>query len=184
MSTAYKVEARKLVLETAKHPSTALTVICGAGDFGEGTVLIKSGTALPTGMRLQSKRFKGWFLPRGINAFGLERRLAAAGWHFFFIVPAKIGTAVALDLNRAVRRAVERVCKQSDDERFNALEITSLSVKRVCGVNRVKVAAHPRHIRNGPYARELDPHRGIPRAWDFKRIFERMQRESPQVKAM
>ena len=120
----------------------------------------------------------------GLDAFGLERRLVAAGWHYFFIVPSRRITRFGLTRETAVARAIGAVLRQVEKEHFNSVEVTGIEVRRVLGVYRVRMTANSRHVRNSPFLRDPDPYARLPRVWDFRRIFEKINRENPQLKAM
>lgn len=156
----------------------------GLTNLSPDTVLIQPGTALPGTLNVGLRR-----LPRlnfvVADAWWLERRLREAGWHFFFVVPAITTTALAFDRSRALHKAQQQLIRKVEARNLNALQITEVRIWRFWRLHHARIVAHPRHIRNGPFLRDLNPRRGSHRPWDFKGIFRiRNRNAGQQIKAM
>jgi len=79
----------------------------------------------------------------------LARQIEGANWNFFYragLIRATVMGTGSSNLRRAVKHML---AKQS--EKYNCLEITSISVKRFFGIPFLKVAAHSRHIQKSIY---------------------------------
>jgi hypothetical protein len=83
-----------------------------------------------------------------------------------------------------MKHAVSAALRRVEHEEFNSMEISEIDVRRVMGVYRVRLTTHARHIKNSPFLREPDPHARMPRIWDFRRIFDKINRDNSQIKAM
>ena len=83
-------------------------------------------------------------------------------------------------MKNALDSALRRVAKEA----FNSVEIVELEVKRVFGLYRVSLTTHPRHVKSSPFLREPDPHARLPRVWDFRSIFDKINRDNAWIKAM
>ena len=117
-----------------------------------GTVLFKDCTLLPEALRLESEPCApGWRLVKGLDGYGLGRKIEAAGWTFFWLA-GEIKTIVfGLDQQKTVRRAVKRILAKLKSEKFNSLEITQVAWKRFLGVPYASVSAHSRHIQESMF---------------------------------
>jgi len=116
-----------------------------------GTILIKEGTLLPEALRLESESYlPGWRLVKDLDGYGLDREIQKTGWTFFFLAGEIRATMFGIDVQKMVRRAIERILRDPKSERFNSLEITrvtSVGSERFPGVHFVTVSANSRHIQ-------------------------------------
>jgi hypothetical protein len=180
VATAIDVRVRENSLQ---NPIRKPALVVSA-EVAPGSVLIREGTSLPDELNLRLGKRCGWNIPLGFNAFGFERRLAVAGWNYFFIVPSRRITRFGLSRETAVTRALNVALQQVEKEQFNSAEIISLEVRKWMGIYRVRLTVNARHVRNSPFLRDLDPYARIPRVWDFRRVFDKINRDNPQIKAM
>jgi hypothetical protein len=156
----------------------------GVTDFAPEAVLIQLGTALPRAVNVGLRRLPRWNFAAA-DAWWLERRLREAGWHFFFVVPAITTAAFAFDRSRALRKAQQHLIGKVEARNLNALQITEVRIWRFWRLHYARIVAHPRHIRNSPFLRDLDPRRRSHRLWDFKGIFRIRNRNArQQIEAM
>ena len=114
----------------------------------EGSLLVANGLVLTKKSR---SLVQGWTLLEDKRAREMEVDLREGGWHFFYLVPDVQGTAIARSPERAVRKALERVCAKGRENGVNALEIDSVRRTHVLGFHRAKVVAKLRHIQESPY---------------------------------
>ena len=116
-----------------------------------GTVLIREGTAFPQAAGFESEPYvRGWRLIKNLDTSGLAHKMREAGWAFSYVAGEINATAVGLDEDKMVRRAVERILANLKTEQFNSLEITRVAPvasKRFPLVTYVTVSARSRHIQ-------------------------------------
>ena len=88
-----------------------------------------------------------WKLLKALDGMGLDRKIQAAGWSFFFMATeVKVmffGALGAKQILNALRRILEKVKGQD----FNCLEVTGIVAKRFLGVSYAIVSAHSRHVQ-------------------------------------
>lgn len=149
-----------------------------------GSVLFKTGTFLPLALSAALRRVGDWEVVCGEDGFAVERRLRQAGLHFFFMVPAVEASAFGRDSRKTFTKALRKITHTVNKRGFNAVEVTAVKQKQRLGVQYVSITAHPRHVRNSPFLRDLDPHHYSTGQWDFKQIFTVRNRQSPQIKAI
>ncbi len=131
-------------LEQWKRKKAPMPVVA----INEGDLLVADGLVLTK----KSRPFvHGWILLEDKRARDIEVDLRESGWHFFYLVPDVQGTAIARSRERAVRKALEKICASGRENGVNALEIASVSAIRVLGLHRAKVIAKLRHIQESPY---------------------------------
>jgi hypothetical protein len=159
-------------------------VIATAMDIPAGSVLIKSDTRLPNSAHFELKRYEKWNVLAGINGFVVGRMLAEHGCHFFFIVPEIRVGAVSVNHGTAFRAALQRLLSSVEAQNFNALEIVEITAIRFLGLHYVRVAAHPRHVRQSPFLRELDYRYVARNIWNFKGALRRRAQIDPTSKAI
>jgi len=165
-------------------PQLNLKLIESPERITSGSVLIKAGTVLPLTLGLKLARLGDWDLVRGDDGFAVDRKLREAGCHFFFMVPAVEASAIGLDVRDTCANALEKVTRAVSERGFNAVEVTAITRRVWLGLHYVRITAHPRHVRNSPFLRDLDPHHYPAGRWDFKRIFTVRNRQASQMKAM
>jgi hypothetical protein len=113
-----------------------------------GAILIKEGTPLPEALRLETESFlNGWTLVKNLDGYGLDRKIYGEGWTFFCIAEEIRATVFGIDVQRMVRRAIERILRDPKSERFNSLGITQVASGRFLGIRYVTVSANLRHIQ-------------------------------------
>jgi hypothetical protein len=129
-----------------------------------GTILIKEGTLLPTGLPVESDAFlPGWRAVRNLDGYGLGRKIEEADWNFFYLAGEIKATVVGRAGVEALRRAVKQILAKRTGQKFNSLEIAKVVSKRFLGVPYLKVFAHSRHIQEGMYlAAARDSHLKAP----------------------
>ena len=113
-----------------------------------GTVLINGSPLLTQFFGLDSEVCSGgWSAVMKLDGPGLDRKIHAAGWNFFFMA-AEIkamffGAIGAKKIQSALMKILEKVKRQG----FNSLEVTGIVTKRFWGIPYVTVLAHSRHIQ-------------------------------------
>ena len=159
-------------------------VLATPHDIGAGSVLLKSDAALPESVGLNSKRYGAWKLLTGTDGVGFERTLSEAGWHFFFMMPEIRVGALSSSRSQAIRAALRKALAAVEAQNFNAVEIVNMSAKNVLGLHHVSFVVHPRHVKQGPYLRDLDPYY-VPRGvWSGKGLFRRRAEIGPMRKGI
>jgi hypothetical protein len=165
-------------------PQLSLAPIAAPEPISPGSVLFKSGTVFPPTLGLKLKPVGSWDLVRGHDGFAVDRKLRTAGWQLFFMVPALEASAIGVDTRKTFDTALRKITRAVDERGFNALEVTAIKRWRWLGLHYVRITAHPRHVRNSPFLRDLNPHHYPVGRWDFKRIFTVRNRQASQMKAM
>src|SRR5271166_1643452 len=90
-----------------------------------GTLLVRTGAILPEGLRLECEPYlKGWGLVRNLGSHGLDRKICAAGWSFFYMAGEVTAMVFGLNSEETIRRAVEKVIANMKSDQFNCLEIS------------------------------------------------------------
>ncbi len=116
-----------------------------------GAILIKEWPMQEL-LEVESDAFTGnWNLVKLPDGFGLDRKIRAVGWNFFFMATeakamffGAIGTA-------KMREALRRILKKEKQQSFNCLEVTGIVARRFLGVPYVVVSAHSRHVQRSCY---------------------------------
>jgi hypothetical protein len=113
-----------------------------------GKILLREGTLLPGGVRLESEPYaSGWRVIKNLDGYGLGRKIHEAGWTLFSHAGGIKTIAFGFDQQRAVHRAMRQVLAQMQSLEFNALEIISVSTRHFMGLPYVSVSARARHIQ-------------------------------------
>lgn len=116
-----------------------------------GRIFIREGTLLPKSLLIESEPYvPGWRSVKNLDAYGLGRKIHAAGWTIFCLAYETKATVFGIDGEKMVRRAIERILANRTAEKFNSLEIVrvaSLASRRFLGIRHVTVLAQSRHIQ-------------------------------------
>ena len=118
-----------------------------------GTILIREGTLLPTGVPVESDVFlPGWRLVKNLEREGLDQQFREAGCTFFSAAGEIGATVFGLDEQKTLRKAVEQILAKRGSAEFNSVEILRVAwetSKRFLGVRSVTVSAQSREIQEG-----------------------------------
>ncbi len=113
-----------------------------------GAILIHERAVLPDGVRFQTQPFApGWQIVLDGTSDEVDRAITKAGWHFFYLAEELERAAIARSAETAVRKAVQRLAWEMEQERKNAFEITDVHVRRILGFYYVRLEAHARHVK-------------------------------------
>jgi hypothetical protein len=164
-----------------EHAATA-TIIGSLAQVTKGSVLIRPGTALPAALRLPLRRLGHWNLIADLSASELDRLVRNEEWHLFFLVPAVESSRLGLSPHSAFQKALRDVVRQVEARDFNALEVADVRVRSLMNLHYVRITAYPRHVRNSPFLRDLNPHHRVGALWNSLRIFEVRNRKVKQAK--
>jgi hypothetical protein len=121
-----------------------------------GTIMMKAGTTIPQSLRVETEPYShGWEIIKNSDADVVDLDIRRADWNFLFLAANIQATALGYWGERTVRRAMERVVAKAEPSKFNCLEITEVSAKRLWGFPYVHISAHSRHIQKSPFLQEL-----------------------------
>jgi hypothetical protein len=129
------------------------------GELKPGSFLVHPDGKFPRLGPTRPAIVPGWEIVSGIGAREVERELQSQGWHLFFVVdPRAHECGLGFDREAANRTALTRLVRRSESRRFNALEITKVSVRRLGPLWRARVEANFRHIGETPVLFEKRKH--------------------------
>jgi hypothetical protein len=114
--------------------------------FADGTLLIAENTLLPEPSPQDSRSIgNGW--ARITNNLVFEKKLAAAGWAFFYMAGTIRANVLGFKRHHLLETAVKRLLSKVSREKCNCLEIDHITTGSFCGLPFVTVLAHSRHIQ-------------------------------------
>ena len=118
-----------------------------------GTLLIEEGVIFPDSLRVESEPYsKGWRIVKELDGYGLDRTMNQAGWTCFYMANEISASAVALNGEKSLFKAVQQILTKLKLERFHSLEITQVATKRFLGLPpHTTVSAHARHIQESMF---------------------------------
>jgi hypothetical protein len=103
-------------------------------------------------LRVESEPYsKGWRIVKELDGYGLDRTMNQAGWTCFYMANEISASAVALNGEKSLFKAVQQILTKLKLERFNSLEITQVATKRFLGLPHTTVSAHARHIQESMF---------------------------------
>jgi len=112
----------------------------------DGALLIAENTLLPEPSPQDSHSIgNGW--ARITNNVALEKKLAAAGWAFFYMAGTIRANVLGFERHRMIQTAVKRLLSKVAREKCNCMEIDHITMRSFCGLPFVTVLAHSRHIQ-------------------------------------
>jgi hypothetical protein len=77
----------------------------------------------------------------------MGRKIENAKWRFFYLAGQRSATAMGIEGQPAISKAVVRIMGRLPRETYNSLEVTQIVSKRFLGIPYVRVFAHARHIQ-------------------------------------
>jgi hypothetical protein len=117
-----------------------------------GTILIEQRPLITKFLGVESEPYSGnWGVVHGLDGVALNRKISAAGWHFFFMAAeVKVTVFGALGTSK-IQNVMQRILAKVRPNNFNCLEVTGIVAKRFLGVRYATVSAHSRHIQPSCY---------------------------------
>jgi hypothetical protein len=127
-----------------------------------GTILIEDRPAMAQALDLQCQPYTAnWGVLNTLDAFGLNGKIHAAGWNFFFMAAEVrvmfLGAVGATKIQSALQRMLEKLRPLN----FNCLEVTGIVAQRFLGIPYIVVSAHSRHIQHSCYLDNVDERRAF-----------------------
>ena len=121
-----------------------------------GTILMSQWPEIfdpdPKTFELKSEPYSGpWSVVEGLDGFALDRKIRAAGWHFFFIASQVKAMFLGGPRAEKIKNALNRVLSKVSEQHYNSLEVTGIVSKHFLGVPYVAISAHPRHLQHTCY---------------------------------
>ena len=119
--------------------------------IGPGAILVKKSTPLPEPLRLENDATAtGWArIANDSDSRSLEKKLAGAGWTFFYMAGAIRTTVFGFERSSMLHRALKRLFTTVTRQKCNCIEIDDVATRTFLGIPYVSVAAHSRHIQKG-----------------------------------
>jgi hypothetical protein len=104
---------------------------------------------------------ESWKLLTACDGVDLDRKIHAAGWHFFFMATeVKVMFFGALGAKK-ILNALHRILGKVKGQDFNCLEVTGIVAKRFLGVPYAIVSAHSRHLQQTCRLDSAEARRGV-----------------------
>lgn len=120
-------------------------------ELKSGSVLVRTNAELPESLNLEGDMIvPGWTALSCTTAASVERAIAQAGWHWFWVVPSMTATAYARDCQGVLKRVLKKALQEAESQGLNAIEITELVVRKFWFIHRAKMAVNFRHIGETP----------------------------------
>lgn len=92
-------------------------------------MLVRANADLPESFKLDGDIIvPGWVALSDADAAKVERAIAQAGWHWFWVVPSTSAVAYGRSRESATKRALQEASQEAESHGLNAIEIADLSV--------------------------------------------------------
>jgi hypothetical protein len=116
-----------------------------------GAILVKKSTILPEPLLLENDATAtGWArVASDIDGRPLEKKLAGAGWTFFYMAGAIRTTVFGFERSSILHQALKRLFTTVTLQKCNCIEIDNVTTRTFLGIPYVSVSAHSRHIQKG-----------------------------------
>ena len=113
-----------------------------------GTVLFRDTTIFPEAFGCESDSYSpGWRSVKGLDGYGLDRKIQNAGWHFFYFAGENKVTVSGRAGEETMRKAIKRIQASLRLEKINSFEITRVAPKTFLGIPYTSVSFHLRNIQ-------------------------------------
>lgn len=134
------------MLVPAAAPNTSL--------LSAGTLLIQESVVLPESLKIETSIYSSEWRIVITDQPALDAKIAAAGWHFFFIVGTLEGSAFGRVSPMNLDKALRRILRQVQELHFNAVEIAW--IKSHCALGLIPYISISAHARNLQRSEQLD----------------------------
>jgi hypothetical protein len=111
-------------------------------------ILYRENAVMPPDLTMESEAFApGWRIIKNLDGYALRRKLKESNWNFTHMS----GEGTVRVLGRAgqetLLKGVQRILAELRGRRFNSLEITVVTTKRLFGMTYLNLSAGPRHFQ-------------------------------------
>lgn len=114
-----------------------------------GSILIEDRPSMTRVLGIKTEPFsKTWGLIGLLDSAALDRKILAAGWHFFFMAAEVKTMFFGAGGAKAIKKALKRLLAGVAEQNFNCLEVTGITSKNLLGLRYTTVSAHWRHIQS------------------------------------
>ena len=146
-----------------------------------GNVFIKDGTPLPGSSHFDFADCGSWKKLMNVDSYTMELMALQAGWYFSYIITAVKGGAYGLTQHSAINGAMKKVTQLVSRFSFNSLEITDVTFHKTLAIYHVNIVVNPRHLWPNLFLHDLDPHCYSNSLHNFKQIFWKEAKISPEI---
>ena len=126
------------------HANEKTTIIPGA-------IFVEMSAPLPKPLQLESGLAgNGWAqVANNHDSRELEKKLAAAGWTFFYIAGAIRTIGFGFERPAMIEAALRRLTAIVRRQKCNCIQIEDVETRSFFGLRYVSISAHSRHIQPG-----------------------------------
>jgi len=112
----------------------------------ESKVFLRKETKLPEQLQLQGQAMDTHWLVLPCDAYALDQKVRAAGWHFFWLTEKVDAWAAGINRETAVDTALRKALEKVAPSR-NVAEVIGIRYRLLCGFQLCKVRLAVRHIQ-------------------------------------
>jgi hypothetical protein len=121
-----------------------------------GTMLVQQ-SALLHSLGTQGEIYSDQWYSLGANeSAGLDRKLRAAGWNFFFMADELRTIVPPWGGEKTLRAGVKRLLARTRAQQFNCMQLSNVLRERFLGIPFLSVVAHARHVQQGSRMESLE----------------------------
>jgi hypothetical protein len=132
-----------------------------------GTMMMREGILLPDSANVESREYSNaWRTLIGVDNFGFEQKLTAAGLHLLFLA----GKLEVLEFGRgpsAVRRGIKRILARLRKLDINCMQVAEIRPIRILGLSCVAIRADSFHIQSGSVLQSRSQRRSEQKSRDW-----------------
>jgi hypothetical protein len=135
-----------------------------------GTMMVQEGLLLPKVLEMESEAYsRGWRSVKALDSSSLGYKLAAGGWHLFFVAGQVTTISFGRGGDKSLYRAVKRIAAKVRALDLNCLEVTEIVRKHFLGMPYMAISAHSYHIQPGWQLQNTDERQRSQRDADWAR---------------
>jgi hypothetical protein len=113
-----------------------------------GMILFRENAVMPPDLAMESEDFvPGWRIITNLDAYALRRKLRESNWNFTNMSGEGTARVLGRTGHDPLLKGVQRILAGLRGRRFNSLEITVVTVKRLFGMTYLNISAGPRHFQ-------------------------------------
>jgi hypothetical protein len=106
----------------------------------------------PEAFKCESDSFsQGWRSVKGLDGYGLDRKIREAGWHFFYFAGENKVTVSGRECEQTMRKAIEHILAGLKSEKTNSFEITRVTLSSFLGIPFTNVFFHMRNVQKSMF---------------------------------
>lgn len=113
-----------------------------------GMILFRENAVLPDFTKDSELFMPGWRIIKNLDGYALQQKMKGSNWSIRHVVGEKKARVMGRTTQETLLRGIKLILTELRGRRFNALEVTVVTVRRFLGVTYLSISANLKHFES------------------------------------